>query len=100
MDLHEDFPTLMKGYQITAKRKRLRTLKEIAAYNVAKCISSNSDVQILHIPLSLYKLVSIFLDTYSGVYMCKYNYKTDDMFLFFKKELYLISMMFKYWRWP
>ena len=35
IDLHEDFPTLMKGYQITAKRKRLRT-----AYNVAKCISS------------------------------------------------------------
>ena len=70
MDLHEDFPTLMKGYQITAKRKRLRTLKEIAVYNVAKCISSNSDVQNLHIPLSLYKLVTIFLDTYSGDYMC------------------------------
>ena len=25
-DLHEDFPTLMKGYQITAKRNWLRTL--------------------------------------------------------------------------
>ena len=35
-DLHEDLPTLMKGYQITAKRKQLRTLKQIAA----KCISS------------------------------------------------------------
>ena len=70
IDLHEDFPTLMKGYQITAKRKRLRTLKQIAAYNVAKCISSESDIQRLHIPLSLYKLVSKFLDTYSGDYMC------------------------------
>ena len=71
-DLHEDFPTLMKGYQITAKRKRLRTLKQIAAYNVAMCISSESDIQSLHIPLSLYmyKLVSIFLDTYSVDYMC------------------------------
>ena len=66
IDLHEDFPTLMKGYQITAKRKRLRTLKQIAAYNVAKCISSESDVQNLHIPQSLYKLVLMFLDTYSG----------------------------------
>ena len=69
IDLHENFPTLMKGYQITAKRKRLRTLKQIAAYNVAKCISSKSDVQNLHIPQSLYKLVSIFLDTYSSDYM-------------------------------
>ena len=59
--LHEEFPTLLKGYQITAKRKRLRTLKEIAAYNVTKCCSGNSDVQNLHNPQSLYKLVSIFL---------------------------------------
>ena len=42
--LHEEFPTLMKGYQITAKRKWLRTLKEISAYNVTKCTSSISDV--------------------------------------------------------
>ena len=61
MNLHEEFPTLMKGYQITAKRKWLRTLKEIAAYNVTKCCSGNSDVQNLHNPQSLYKLVSIFL---------------------------------------
>ena len=54
---------------MNAKKKWLRTLKQIAAYNVAKCISSKSDVQNLHIPQSLYKLVSIFLDTYSGDYM-------------------------------
>ena len=68
IDLHEEFPTIMKGYQITTKRKRLQTLKEITAYNIAKFISSNSDVQNLQIPLSLYKLVWIFLDTYSGDY--------------------------------
>ena len=62
IDLHEDFPTLMKGYQINANRKQLRTLKQIAAYNVAKCISNNSDVQSLYIPMSLYKIDSIFLD--------------------------------------
>ena len=66
IDLHEDFFTLMKGYQITNKRKRLQTLKQIAVYNVAKCIPRESDVQNLHIPWSLYKLVSIFLDIYSG----------------------------------
>ena len=31
INLHEEFPILMKGYQITAKRKRLWTSKEIAA---------------------------------------------------------------------
>ena len=33
-ELHEDFPTLMKGYQITAKMKW--TLQKIAAYNAAQ----------------------------------------------------------------
>ena len=69
IDLHENFPTLMKGYQITAQMKLLRMLKQLAAYNVAKCISSKRDVHNLHIPQSLFKLVSIFLDTYSGAYM-------------------------------
>ena len=69
LDLHEEFPTLRKGYRITAKRKQLQTLKQIAAYNVAKCISYNGDVQRLQIPQSLHQLVSIFLDTYSGDYL-------------------------------
>ena len=53
IDLHENFPTLMKGYQVTAKRKRLRTLKQIGAYNVSQNISCKSDVQKLQIPKSL-----------------------------------------------
>ena len=69
LDLDEDFPTLMKGYKITAKRKRLRNLKQIAAYTVAKYISGNSDIMNLEIPQSLYRLVSMFLDTYSGDFM-------------------------------
>ena len=52
-----------------AIRKRLRTLKAIAAYNVAKYTESTSDVKVLNIPLCLHKLVSIFLDTYSGDYL-------------------------------
>jgi hypothetical protein len=64
----ETFPTISQGFKITAKRKRLRTLKEIAAYNVTKCITSESDVQNLEIPHSLHGLVSMYLDTYSGDY--------------------------------
>ena len=69
MFLHEYFPTIMRGYIITAKRKKLRTLKQIAAYNVAECLSSEEDIKQLQIPHSLYKLVTTFLYTYSGSYM-------------------------------
>ena len=32
----ETFPSLSQGFLLKAKRKRLRTLKDIAVYNVAK----------------------------------------------------------------
>ena len=46
IDLHENIPTLMKGYQITAKGKQLWILKQIAAYNVAQWISSKNVISI------------------------------------------------------
>ena len=54
---------------IEGKKKRLRTLKDVAAYNVAKYIASRSDVYLLKIALCLHDLVTIFLDTYSGDYL-------------------------------
>ena len=66
--LDESYPTLFQGFKITAKRKRIRKLREIAAYNVAKYISSENDVKKLELPTSLYKLITEFLDTYSGDY--------------------------------
>ena len=36
----ETFPNLAQGFLLRAKRKRLRTLKDIAAYNVAKYTES------------------------------------------------------------
>ena len=62
----ETFPTLAQGFIVKAKRKRLRTLKDIAAYNMAKYTTSESDIKILEIPHSLHVLVTKFLDTYSG----------------------------------
>ena len=64
----ETFPTHAQGFIVKAKRKGLRTLKDIAAYNVAKNTTSESDVKILEIPRSLHVLVTKFLDTYSGDY--------------------------------
>ena len=66
--IHHDktFPTLAQGFIVKAKRTWLRTLKDIAAYNLAKNTSSESDAKILEIPHSLHVLVKKFLDTYSG----------------------------------
>ena len=67
--LQDMLPTLLQGFMISGKRKKLRTLKQISAYNVAKCLTSENDVKKLELPTSLYKLVLLFLDTYSGNYM-------------------------------
>ena len=65
----ETFPNVSQGFLLKAKRKRLRTLKDIAAYNVAKYTESTGDVEFLAIPHCLYDLVLTFLDTYSGDYL-------------------------------
>jgi hypothetical protein len=62
----ETFPMLSQGFEVKAKRKRLRKLKDISAYNVAKFIVSENDIETLNILHSLHSLVSIFLDTNSG----------------------------------
>ena len=68
LDLNERFPTLMKHYQIIARRRKLRTLKQIASYNIAKFISGEYDIQQLDIPQSLNNLVALLLDTYNVDY--------------------------------
>jgi hypothetical protein len=59
---YKTFPTLAQGLIFTAKRKQLRrTMKEIAAYNIAKNTNSESDVRILEVPHSLYVLQEIIV---------------------------------------
>ena len=60
----ETFTTLAQGFIVKATRKRLRTLKDTAAYNVAEYADSEGDEEILEIPLFLHCLTSGFLDTY------------------------------------
>ena len=64
----EIFLTIFQGFKVTENRKWLITLKEIAAYNVAKYIGNESDISNLAIPNSLHRLVLIYLDTYLGDY--------------------------------
>ena len=56
----EIFPNLSQGFLLKAERKRLMTLKDIAAYHVAKYIESTGDVEVLTIPHCLYDFVSKF----------------------------------------
>jgi hypothetical protein len=60
----ETFPTLSQEFEVKAKRKQLRQLKDIAA----KFIVSENDIETLNLPNSLQSRVSKFLDIYSGDY--------------------------------
>ena len=58
---------------LATSRKRLRRLKEIAAYNVGQCLSSDSDIEHLNLPQTLDVLVKKFINTYSGDYITDTN---------------------------
>ena len=64
---------IFQSFTLKAKRKRLRRLKDIAAYNVAKQISSEDYVEYLELPTTLKSLVKTFIVTYSGNYIIDMN---------------------------
>ena len=65
----ENNENIFQSFTIRAGRKRLRRLKEIAAYNVGQCLSSDSDIEHLNLPQTLNVLVKNFINTYSGDYI-------------------------------
>ena len=67
--LSENNEYIFQSITIRASRKRLRRLKEIAAYNVGQCLSSEHDVNWLNLPKTLEKLVKKFVNTFSGDYI-------------------------------
>ena len=69
----EDNGKILQSFTVKAKRKRLRRLKDIAAYNVAKHISSEYDLDYLDIPTTLKPLVKTFIVTYSGNYIIEFG---------------------------
>ena len=65
----EDTEDIFQGFIVKAKRKRLRRLQDIAAFNLAQHVVSEAEVESLNIPKTLIPLVKRFLVTYSGSYI-------------------------------
>ena len=59
----------MQSFTVKASRKKLKRLKEVAAYNVGQCLCSENDVNWLNLPKTLEKLVKKFVNTFSGDYI-------------------------------
>jgi hypothetical protein len=62
--IEESSPTLFQEFTILADIKTLKRLEDIAAYNVARSLLDNNDLDSLQLPRNLNKLVASFLDTY------------------------------------
>ena len=69
----ENSGEILQSFMLKAKRKRLRRLKDIAAFNVAQHLQSEDDVDSLNIPKTLKPLVKLFIVTYSGNYIIDMN---------------------------
>ena len=65
----EDTEDIFQGFTVKAKRKRLRRLQDIAAFNLAQHLVSEVEVESLNIPKTLIPIVKRFLVTYSGSYI-------------------------------
>ena len=73
VEISESDDDILQAFTIRAKRKKMRRLKDVAAYNVAQCLSCQSDVEDLEVPISLRKLVRPFVITISGDYIFDLN---------------------------
>ena len=61
----EDTEDIFQGFTVKAKRKRLRRLQDIAAFNLAQHLVTEVEVESLNIPQTLIPIVKRFLVTYS-----------------------------------
>ena len=69
----KDTQDMLQGFKVKARRRRLRRLKEISAFNIAQHLASEGDIESLNIPESVKPLVKKFLVTFSGNYMIDMN---------------------------
>jgi hypothetical protein len=63
----------LQAFTIRANMKKIRRLKDVAAYNVAQYLSCHSDLEDLEVPISVRKLIRQFVITISGDYIFDLN---------------------------
>ena len=69
VQVDEGYEDLIQGFTLQAKRRRLRTFSDLAAFNVAQYLESESDVDCLEVPSNLKIIFKQFLVTYSEDYI-------------------------------
>ena len=65
----EENDDILEAFTVKARRKRLRTLKYIAAFNIARHLDCQGDLKYLNLPMTLKPLVNKFIISYSGDYI-------------------------------
>ena len=74
----EDTKDMLQGFRVKAKRRCLRRLKDISAFNLAQYLASEGEIEPLNITESAKPLVRKFLVTYSGNYMIDMNNNCNE----------------------
>ena len=69
----EDTQDMLQGFKVKARRRRLRRLKEISAFNIAQHLAGEGDMESLNIQESVKPLMKKFLVAFSGNYMIDMN---------------------------
>ena len=69
----EDTQDIKQGFTVKARKRRLRRLKEISAFDIAQHLAREGDIESLNIPESVKPLVKKFLVTFSENYMIDMN---------------------------
>ena len=57
--------TIHQELEITARRKKIRRLEHIAAFNIARELSGQADAQEIPLPNRMKKLITMYLDPFS-----------------------------------
>ena len=69
IEITENNSYILQSFTVKASRKKLKRLKEVAAYNVGQCLDCENDAEFLNLPKTLEILVKKFVNTYSGDYI-------------------------------
>ena len=69
IQITENNDYILQSFTLKASRKRLKILKEGAAYNLEQCLDCENDAESLKLLKTLVILVKEFVNTYSGDYI-------------------------------